>query len=302
MESSISNSIFNKFNSYNDYLLSKNICLFLQKEYGIEEISQSSLLLLTKVVSNFIEKLSHSIKNCTELAGREESNIIDILFTLLLRSNKSQNNILSYVEKKLSQQNNINNYNINEYINIKKLNEEEEKKRNNYLEELNCIHVPQSNCINKTLLNVIPKNLRYFPREFTLKYSENILEKNDETIKEKNEIKKLEKKNLEGIISGNGYYDINQKNKNDKGYINLLNIYNDIVKELGHNLSQNDDNNIRTNSELFGQKFFFNRFLDDHKDNEIENKGIGDNNISNININNNNDNDLGHVLYDNVKI
>ena len=302
MESSISNSIFNKFNSYNDYLLSKNICLFLQKEYGIEEISQSSLLLLTKVISNFIEKLSHSIKNCTELAGREESNIIDILFTLLLKGNKNQNNILSYVEKKLSQQNNINNYNINEYINIKKLNEEEEKKRNNYLEELNCIHVPQSNCINKTLLNVIPKNLRYFPREFTLKYSENILEKNDETIKEKNEIKKLEKKNLEGIISGNGYYDINQKNKNDKGYINLLNIYNDIVKELGHNLSQNDDNNIRTNSELFGQKFFFNRFLDDHKDNEIENKGIGDNNISNININNNNDNDLGHVLYDNVKI
>ena len=302
MDSSISNSIFNKFNSYNDYLLSKNICLFLQKEYGIEEISQSSLLLLTKVISNFIEKLSHSIKNCTELAGREESNIIDILFTLLLKGNKNQNNILSYVEKKLSQQNNINNYNINEYINIKKLNEEEEKKRNNYLEELNCIHVPQSNCINKTLLNVIPKNLRYFPREFTLKYSENILEKNDETIKEKNEIKKLEKKNLEGIISGNGYYDINQKNKNDKGYINLLNIYNDIVKELGHNLSQNDDNNIRTNSELFGQKFFFNRFLDDHKDNEIENKGIGDNNISNININNNNYNDLEHVLYDNFKI
>ena len=301
MDSSISNSIFNKFNSYSDYLLSKNICLFLQKEYGIEEISQSSLLLLTKVVSFFIEKLSHSIKNCTELAGREESNIIDVLFTLLLKSNKNQNNILSYVEKKLSQQNNINNYNINEYINIKRLNEEEEKKRNNYLEELNCIHVPQSNCINKTLLNVIPKNLRYFPREFTLKYSENILEKNDETIKEKNEIKKLEKKNLEGIISGNGYYDINQKNKNDKGYINLLNIYNDIVKELGHNLSQNDDNNIRTNSELFGQKFFFNRFLDDHKDNEIENKGIGENNI-NININNNNDNDLGHALYDNIKI
>jgi len=303
MDSSISNSIFNKFNSYSDYLLSKNICFFLQKEYGIEEISQSSLLLLTKVVSIFIEKLSHSIKNCTELAGREESNIIDVLFTLLLKSNKNQNNILSYVEKKLSQQNSINNYNINEYINIKRLNEEEEKKRNNYLEELNCIHVPQSNCINKTLLNVIPKNLRYFPREFTLKYSENILEKNDETIKEKNEIKKLEKKNLEGIISGNGYYDINQKNKNDKGYINLLNIYNDIVKELGHNLSQNDDNNIRTNSELFGQKFFFNRFLDDHKDNEIENKGIGDNNINiNININNNNDNDLGHALYDNIKI
>ena len=288
MNSSISNSIFNKFNNYNDYLLSKNIGLILQKEYNIDEINQQSLLLLTKTVSNFIEDISYKIKNCTELAGREESNIIDILFTLLLKNNKNQRDILSYVDKKLMEKNNnINNYNINEYIDVKKLNENEEKRRMNYLEELNCIHVPHSNCINKTLLNVIPKNLRYFPREFTLKYSENILEKNDETTKEKNEIKKLEKKNLEGIISGNGYYDINQKNKNDKSYINLLNIYNEIVKELGHNLSQNDDNNIRTTSELFGQKFYFRKFQDEHKDNEIENKGIGEQNI-----NNNNDKEL----------
>ena len=288
MNSSISNSIFNKFNNYNDYLLSKNIGLILQKEYNIDEINQQSLLLLTKTVSNFIEDISYKIKNCTELAGREESNIIDILFTLLLKNNKNQRDILSYVDKKLMEKNNnINNYNINEYIDVKKLNENEEKRRMNYLEELNCIHVPHSNCINKTLLNVIPKNLRYFPREFTLKYSENILEKNDETTKEKNEIKKLEKKNLEGIISGNGYYDINQKNKNDKSYINLLNIYNEIAKELGHNLSQNDDNNIRATSELFGQKFYFRKFQDEHKDNEIENKGIGEQNI-----NNNNDKEL----------
>ena len=286
MNTSISNSIFNKFNSYNDYLLSKNICLILQQEFGIEEINKQSLLLLTKTLSNFLEELCHKIKNCTELAGREESNIIDILFTLLLKSNKTQYNISFYIDKKISQNKNKNsNYNINEYINIKKLNEDEEKRRINYLEELNCIHIPHSNCINKTLLNAIPKNLRYFPREFTLKYSENILEKNDETTKEKNEIKKLEKKNLEGIISGNGYYDNNQKDKNDKGYINLLNIYNDIVKELGHNLSQNDDNNISTSSELFGQRFYFRKFLDDHKDNEIENKGIGDNNMNNNNEN-----------------
>lgn len=295
MNSPISNSLFNNFNSYNDFLLSKNLCLILQQEYGIEEISPQSLLLLTKTVSNYIEELSHKIRNCTELAGREQSNIIDILFTLLLKHNKSQKSIVSYIEKKLTQNNN--NYNINEYVNVKKLNEEEEKRRMNYLEELNCIHVPQSNCINKTLLNVIPKNLRYFPREFTLKYSENILEKNEETTKEKNEIKKLEKKNLEGIISGNEYYDINQKNKNEKGYINLLSIYNEIVKELGHNYSQNNDNDINTTSELFGQKFYFRKFQEDHKDNEGENKGIGDNNI-----NNNNDNELDHGLYDNVKI
>lgn len=295
MNSPISNSLFKHFNSYNDFLLSKNICLILQQKYGIEEISPQSLLLLTKTLSNYIEELSHKIRNCTELAGREESNIIDILFTLLLKNNKSQKNITSYIEQKLAE--NENNYNINEYIDVKKLNEDEEKRRINYLEELNCIHVPHSNCINKSLLNVIPKNLRYFPREFSLKYSENILEKNEETTKEKNEIKKLEKKNLEGIISGNGYYDINQKNKNEKGYINLLNIYNEIVKELGHNLSQNNDNEIKTSTELFGPKFYLRKFQDDHKDNEAENKGLGDNNI-----NNNNDNVLGHGLYDNVKM
>ena len=295
MNSLISNSIFNNFNSYNDYLLSKNICLILQQDYKIEEISPQSLLLITKTLSNFIVELSHKIKNCTELAGREESNIIDILFALILKNNKTQYNILSYVEKNLSQNNN--NYSINDFINVKQLKENEEQKRRNYLEELNCIHVPQSNCINKSLLNAIPKNLRYFPREFTLKYSENILEKNEETTKEKNEIKKLEKKNLEGIISGNGYYQLNQKNKNDNGYINLLNIYKEIIKELGHNYSQNEDNNFRNNNELFGQKFYFRRFQDEHKDNEIENKGIGNNNI-----NNNNDNELGHGLYDNEKL
>ena len=299
MNSPISNSIYNKFNSYYDYLLSKNISLILLQEYNIEEISQDSLLLITRILSNFIEELSYKIKSCTELAGREESNIIDILFTLLIKNNKNQKTILTYIDKKLTEgKESVSNHNINEYIDVKKLNENEEKRRMNFLEELNCIHISQSNCINKTLLNVIPKNLRYFPREFTLKYSENILEKNDETAKEKNEIKKLEKKNLEGIISGNGYYDINQKNKNDKSYINLLNIYNEIVKELGHNLTQNDDNNFSSRAELFGQKFYFRKLQDEHKDNEIENKGIGDNNINN----NNTDKELGLGLYDNVKI
>ena len=85
-------------------------------------------------------------------------------------------------------------------------------------------------------------------------------------------MEKLEKKDLEGIISGNGYYDINQKNKNNKGYINLLNIYNEIVKELGHNLPQNNDNEIWTSSELFGPKFYFRKYQEDHKDNEAENQ------------------------------
>ena len=288
MTSPISTSIINKFDDYNDYLLSKNICLFLQKEYGIEQISKSSLLLLTKTVSNYIEELVHKIRNTTELAEREESNIIDVLFTFLLRNNKHQNDIIEYIKKRtIDEQIGNKNYSIKNFIDIQKLNKEEENKRNNYLKELNSINVPQSNCINKTLLNAIPKNLRYFPREFTLKQSENILNKTEETIKVKNEITKLEKKSLEQIISGNGYYEVDQRKKDEKDYINMLSLYNEIVKKLEHNLNSNDYSS--TKNELFGQRFYFRNYQDEHKDSEIENKNIEDNDI---NMDNNNDNEL----------
>ena len=288
MTSPISTSIINKFDDYNDYLLSKNICLFLQKEYGIEQISKSSLLLLTKTVSNYIEELVHKIRNTTELAEREESNIIDVLFTFLLRNKKHQNDIIEYIKKRtIDEQIGNKNYSIKNFIDIQKLNKEEENIRNNYLKELNSINVPQSNCINKTLLNAIPKNLRYFPREFTLKQSENILNKTEETIKVKNEITKLEKKSLEQIISGNGYYEVDQKKKDEKDYINMLSLYNEIVKKLEHNLNSNDYSS--TKNELFGQRFYFRNYQDKHKDSEIENKNIEDNDI---NMDNNNDNEL----------
>ena len=283
MSSPITNSIFNKFNSYNDYLLSKNICLFLKKEYGIEQISVPSLLLLTKTITNYIEELVHRIRNTTELAEREESNIIDILFTLLLKNNKNQKNIVEYIDKKIIEEKNKDkNYSMREYLDIKKINEDEEKERINNLKELNCIHVPQSNCINKTLLNAIPKNLRYFPREFTLKHSENTLKNTEAAIKEKNEIKKLEKKSLEKIISGHDYYDIEHKNQDEKGYINLLNLYNDIVKKLEHNLSNSEYS--RNKTELFGQRFYMKNFEDERKDSEIDNRNIGDNDIQMNNI------------------
>jgi len=289
MTSPISSSIFNNFNSYNDYLLSKNICLFLQKEYGIEQISKPSLLLLTKTVSNHIEELVYKIKITTELAEKEESNIIDVLFTFLLKNNMHKTDIIKYVNKRIKdeEEKKNQNYSIKTYIDIKKLNDNEEKQRINYLKELNCINVPQSNCINKTLLNSIPKHLRYFPREFTLKHSDNILNKTEETIKEKNEIKKLEKKSLEQIISGHGYYEAEQKNQNKKGYINMLSLYNEIVKKLEHNLSSDDYST--TKKELFGQRFYMRSFEDEHKVNEEENKNIVDNEIH---MNNNNDSEL----------
>ena len=264
-------------------------CLFLQKEYGIEQISKPSLLLLTKTVSNHIEELVHKIKITTELAEKEESNIIDVLFTFLLKNNKHKNDIIKYVNKRIKdeEEKKNQNYSINTFIDVQKLKDNEENKRTNYLKELNCINVPQSNCINKTLLNSIPKHLRYFPREFTLKHSDNILNKTEETIKEKNEIKKLEKKSLEQIISGHGYYEAEQKNLNKKGYINMLSLYNEIVKKLEHNLSSDDY--MSTKNELFGQRFYMRNFEDEHKVNEDENKNIVDNEIH---MNNNNDNEL----------
>lgn len=287
MTSPISSSIFNKFSSYNDYLLSKNICLILQKEYGIELISKPSLLLLTKTVSNYIEELVHKIRNTTELAEREESNIIDVLFTFLLKNKKHQNDITDYINKRMIKEKSENkDYSINKFIDVKKLKNEEEKKRNNYLKELNSIHVPQSNCINKTLLNAIPKNLRYFPREFTLKNSENILNKTEETIKEKNEIKKLEKKSLEQIISGHGYYEVDQKNKDDKGYINMLNLYNEVVKKVEHNLNSNDYSSNK--NELFGLRFYLRNYQDEHKDSELDNN-LGD---DDINMDNNDESEI----------
>ena len=292
MTSPISSSIINNFNSYNDYLLSKNICLFLQKEHDIEQISKPSLSLLTKTVSNYIEELVHKIKITTELAEKEESNIIDVLFTFLLKNNKHKNDIIKYVNKRIKDEEGkkIQNYSIKTYIDIQKLKENEEKIRTNYLKELNCIHVPQSNCINKTLLNSIPKHLRYFPREFTLKHSDNILNKTEETIKEKNEIKKLEKKSLEQIISGHGYYEVEQKNQNQKGYINMLSLYNEIVKKLEHNLSSDDYSN--TKNELFGQRFYMRNFEDEHKVNEDENENKNIDNEIHMNNNNDNDNEL----------
>ena len=46
-----------------------------------------------------------------------------------------------------------------------------------------------------------------------------------------------------------------------KDLYNLLNIYNDIVKELGHNIAQNDENNILINWELFDKNSFLIDFL-----------------------------------------
>ena len=67
----------------------------------------------------------------------------------------------------------------------------------------------------------------------------------------------------------------------------MLNLYNEIVKKLEHNLSSNDYSSSK--NELFGQRFYLRNSKDEHKDSEIENKIIGD---QDIRMDNNNDNEI----------
>ena len=67
----------------------------------------------------------------------------------------------------------------------------------------------------------------------------------------------------------------------------MLNLYNEIVKKLEHNLSSNDYSSNK--NELFGQRFYLRNSKDEHKDSEIENKIIGD---QDIRMDNNNDNEI----------
>jgi hypothetical protein len=223
----------NIFNNYYDYALTKNICILLN-QYGFEKTNNKTLFLLKNIIQSFIEKISIKCKNFAELSSRLEINMFDILFTLL-EFNINQEKIINYINK--SKLKDINNFNIKE----KEI--EREKKNFELLKKLNCINVSNNLIINKNIYEVIPKHLRYFPREFTLKNTENIIDKNETFTKKKNEIKKIEKKNLEDIISSNDYYDNSKKN-----FINIdfFPSFNEIIK----NINKNDSKEI-----MFGKRF-----------------------------------------------
>jgi hypothetical protein len=226
----------NIFNNYYDYALTKNICILLT-QFGFEKTNNKTLFLLKNIIHSLIENISIKCKTFSELSSRLEINMFDILFTLL-EFNINQEKIINYINN--SKFKDINNFNIKE--------KEIEKEKKNFLllKKLNCINVPNSLIINKNIYDVIPKHLRYFPREFTLKNTENIIEKNETFIKKKNEIKKIEKKNLEDIISSNDYYDNSKKN-----FINIdfFPFFNEITKNI-NNESKNESKEI-----MFGKRF-----------------------------------------------
>ena len=107
------------FNSYNDYVLSKNICMIL-KQFGYQKINKNSLLLLTGTLNFFIEMITIKSKQFTELSGRVETNMIDLLFSLI-QNDITQLSIINY----------INNSNIKDVakIDINKENEQEKNKK-----------------------------------------------------------------------------------------------------------------------------------------------------------------------------
>ena len=253
------------FNSYNDYVLSKNICMIL-KQFGYQKINKNSLLLLTGALNSFIEMITIKSKQFTELSGRVETNMIDLLFSLI-QNDITQLSIINY----------INNSNIKDVakIDINKEIENEKKKDFYLLKQLNSINVPKSSIINKKFLDAIPKNLRYFPREFTLKSSENIIEKNQKFKKRNNEIKKIEKKDLENIISSNEYYDLSKKRNRQTKEIDIIPIYAEITKGLNEH--------IQYENGLFGKRF---KLRNEREIKNEKNKEIQDTNINN-NIDNN---------------
>ena len=200
------------FSKTTDILLSKNICLLLKNNYSTTEISSKSLQILTENLTFFIENLSEKVIKCAEFSSRKSPNLIDVLFAFNFKGiNKDK--ILSYIkETKLSSNSDeINNINSEMLENIKK----ESRAKAAIIRRLNCISTKYSGNIPKKLIYAIPKHLRVFPMEFAIKKTENCLErKNTLRNKMKNDIKKLEKRCLEEIISGNEYKSNSGSGKN----------------------------------------------------------------------------------------
>lgn len=236
------------YDKYSSYLLSKNICQILD-QFDYKTIDKDSLFLLTNVTMSYIESLAIKAKSYTELSGRIEVNLIDLFFTLIQRGIE-QKDIIDYIARTSikSTQN----------FCVFKQYQSEESKRVSLLKRLNSTNVNGSVSINKAIVPSIPKNLRYFPRDFALKSTNNTIELNEGFLKKKKEIKSIEKKSIEDIISSNSYYDMNKKQSRHKA-IDIMSIFNEISK------TANEDNMS------FGKRFKM-------KEDEVRRKDKNDNN------------------------
>ena len=232
------------FENYKDYLLSLNIAQ-ISREFGFKKLGMNSFYLLTNVIRKFIEKISIDTQKQVEDSGRNECNIIDILYTLLDDKNISQRDIMLYINSsKIKYDFTKNNY-------IHKLFNSEEKERNNLVKKINYSTLKiraeedfNTVNINPNLIKAIPPMLRYFPMEYK-KGGNNDGNESDENQKkiniinnmlEDNKNKKLnsglsvnERKNVEELNNTANYFDMSKKHSFHKKNIDFSKIFSNVI-------------------------------------------------------------------------
>lgn len=267
-------------NSIEEYLnlaLAKNICLFLSK-YNITSIDRRSLFALTSATKHFITTIAIKAKHYSELSNRLETNMLDLFSSLLSSSNISQSSLISYMNTPSPITTcELPNMNLSLEFSLS------HQRTLFLLKQLNCVNVPfieNTLSISENTLSAIPPNLKYFPRQFALSSSIESVERSKQHTKSeqiKKEIKSIEKKSIEDIISSNSYYDMSKKQARQKRYVDIIALYNDIVKE------GNCEANSTNADNMFGKRFKMKESLT-MVNNVLRNKDNG----SNININENN--------------
>lgn len=138
------------------------------------------MYLLTHIVRNCkplvwidIEELVIRGKENSELAGRSEVNLIDLL-SALLDLNIKKDDIKGYLKEskiRLSfgkQSNSV----IFKLVFIGKIFESERNERESLIKKINSNNVCDTSSISENILKYIPKPLKIFPRDFALKETE----------------------------------------------------------------------------------------------------------------------------------
>ena len=231
------------FENYKDYLLSLNIAQ-ISREFGFKKLGKNSFYLLTNVIRRFIEKISVDTQKQVEASGRNECNIIDLLYTLLDDKNITQNDIMYYINSSKIK------YDFTKANYLHKLFITEEKERNNLIKKINIssVKVKDENDfsqinLNTELIKAIPPMLRYFPPEYgkgsleTVEGDENQKKNNIiNNMLEDNKNKRLnsgiglnERKTVEELNNAANYFDMSKKHSFHKNNIDLSKIFNNIT-------------------------------------------------------------------------
>jgi hypothetical protein len=213
----------------------------------------NSLYLLTSILRTCIyinvdiEDLAIRGKEYSEVAGRNEVNMIDMLFAVN-DVGQSKENIVNYLrETKIK-------YRFAKQVYLQRIKETEENERIALIRKINMNNVLITNSIPQNLLDAIPRPLRIFPRDFAQKETQITMDPTEEMKKQKTMIKSIEKKSLEEIISSNTYYDLSKKHNKRKSSVDINHLFSDIVKTENINLGKKFKSTSKIDKELVNLK------------------------------------------------